>query len=295
MSFSFYLSVLRYTGLAIESFLFSGLLLMFVPNLLRLLSATPSRLERISLLCILGICFYLVQFIVSPLHFSSFDDFLHWRTLADILRTNHLFSVNSMLPVSPYYPGLEIVTNAVSTMSGLSPFYASVVVIGVSRLLMVLSLFLLYERITDSSRLAGIGMLIYMVNPHFLFFDSIFNYETLALPLATFMFYILARYENGHQDHRLGAMRAWFVLAAVTITHHMTDYIFVGLLMLWAAINCIPAEGPIHPGRGRDESGPYGSRPRTPGLSSPFRLDFSTGLRVSVAGKSSLGISLRVF
>src|SRR5712691_5163127 len=101
VSFSFYLSVFRYSGLAFESCFFLGLLLMFVPNLLRLLSPASSRLERICLLCVLGICFYLVQFIGSPQHFTSFDEFLHWRTADDVLRTGHLFSVNSMLPVSP--------------------------------------------------------------------------------------------------------------------------------------------------------------------------------------------------
>ncbi len=106
-----------------------------------------------------------------------------------------------------------------------------------SRLLMVLALFLLFEQITHSSRLAGIGLLIYMANPHFLFFDAIFNYETLALPLATFMLYILARYEIGDKNHRPIIFIAWIVLAAVTITHHMTDYFFVGLLCLWAVVS----------------------------------------------------------
>lgn len=235
--FSFYLSVFRYSSLAVEPCFFLGLLLMFVPNLLRLLSPASSRLERICLLCALGICFYLVQFMGSPQHFTSFDEFLHWRTADDILRTGHLFSVNSMLPVSPYYPGLEIVTNAVSTMAGLSTFYGGALVIIASRLLMVLALFLFYEQITNSSRMAGIVMLIYMTNPHFLFFDAIFNYETLALPLATFMLYILARYETRDKNHRWVIFIAWIVLAAVTITHHMTDYVFVGLLSLWAVVS----------------------------------------------------------
>lgn len=237
VSVAFYLSVLKYTSLEVETCFFLGLLLMFVPNLLRLLSPACSRLERICLLCLLGFSFYFVQFMVSPLRFSSFDDFLHWRTLADILRTGHLFSLNSMLPVSPYYPGLEMVTSAVSTMTGLDAFYAGVLVICASRFLMVLSLFLLYEQITRSSRIAGVGVLIYMVNPHFLFFDSIFSYETLALPLATFMLYILARYEHMDNDFRWLVLMAWPVLAAVTITHHMTDYVFIGLLLLWALVS----------------------------------------------------------
>src|SRR5205823_3208057 len=100
----------------LELFFLPGLLIIFVPNMMRLMAPTPSRFERICLLSVVGICFYLVQLMASPLHFSAFDAFLHWRTADDILRTRHLFSENSLLPVSPYYPGLEIATNALSTI-----------------------------------------------------------------------------------------------------------------------------------------------------------------------------------
>ena len=56
-------------------------------------------------------------------------------------------------------------------MTGLSTFYAGSLVVIAARLLMVLVLFLLFEQITHSSRLASIGVLIYMANPHFLFFN----------------------------------------------------------------------------------------------------------------------------
>ncbi len=237
ISLSYYLSVLRYGNLALELFFLLGVLLMFVPNLIRLQSPAPSRLERIYLLCILGLYCYLVEFMVSPLHFSWFDDFLHWRTADDILRTGHLFSENSMLPVSSYYPGLEIITNAISTMTGLSTFSAEIVIVSISRLIMILALFLFYEQLTESSRMAGIAVLIYMANPHFLLFDAIYNYETVALPLATCMLYILVRYETTYKNHRWALFFAWIVLTALIITHHMTDYIFVGLLIFWAAVS----------------------------------------------------------
>ncbi len=242
VSFAYYIS--PYGDLAFEFFFFLGLLLIFVPNVVRLTSPATSRLERICLLCVVGICFYLVQLMISPLRVSSFDEFLHWRTAADIARTGHLFSENSMLPVSPYYPGLEIVTNAVSTTSGLSTFHAGIVVISAARLLMTLSLFMFYEQITKSSRMAGIATIIYMTNPHFLLFDAYFNYETLALPLATFMLYILARYQTTNEDYRWAIFIAWIVLLAVTITHHMTDYVFDGLLIVWAMISLFQASSP---------------------------------------------------
>ncbi|MFL5705042.1 MAG: hypothetical protein ACJ8AG_19735 [Ktedonobacteraceae bacterium] len=237
VSISYYISVLGYSYPLVEAYCFGGLLIMVVPNLVRLLSRAPTRLERIYLLCVLAGCCYFVQFMSSPLHFSGFDEFLHWRTADDILRTGHLFNENSMLPASPYYPGLEIVTNAVSTMTGLSTFYAGNIVIAASRLLMVSALFLLYEHITSSSRMASIATVIYMANPHFLFFDALYSYETLALPLATLMIYILTRYWNAHENHRWVIGSAWIILVAITITHHMTDYVSDGLLLLWTGVS----------------------------------------------------------
>ncbi len=235
VSFSYYLS--RYGNLALEISFFLGLLLIFIPNLVRLMSQAPTRIERICLLCVVGICFYLVLLMQSPLHFSNYDEFLNWRTAIDIARSSHLFSKNPLLPVSPYFPGLEMLTNALGTITGLSPFYAGIVIISAARLLMILSLFLLYEQFTKSSRMAGIAVIIYMANPHFLIFDAIFSYETLALPLATCMLYILARFQTTNEDHRWIMFAAYLILMALTITHHMTDYVFVALLMLWAIVS----------------------------------------------------------
>ncbi len=220
-----------------ESFFFwFGLLLIFVPSALRLLSPVASRFERLCLLCIAGLCFYLVAVNSSPLYFSSYDEFLHWRTADDILRTRHLFNNNPILPVSPFYPGLEIVTNAVSSLSGLSTFYASHIVLAVARLVMIISLFLLYERAMESTRMAGIATLLYMTNPHFLLFDAKFGYESLALPLAIFALFALARQDKTTSENRWMMIAGWISLATVTLTHHMTAFVVVGLFILWTAI-----------------------------------------------------------
>src|SRR3984893_14111008 len=178
VSFSFDMS--RFGDLALEGLFLPGLLLTYVPCLARLLSPAPLRLERICLLCLVGMCFFLVQLMISPLYIAPYDAMLHWVTADTILRTQHLFGVNSLLPVSPYYPGLEIVTNALSSIGSLSTFQAGTAVIAAARLLVVLALYMFYDQMTMSSRMAGIATMIYMTNPHFLFFDAIFSYETLA-------------------------------------------------------------------------------------------------------------------
>ena len=221
-----------------DFFFWSGLLLIFVPVLARVISSAASRFERIGLLCVDAICLYLVKVILSPLYFSGYDEFLHWRSANDIASSGHLFTPNPLLPVSPFYPGLEIVTNALSRLSGLNTFTAGIVVVGVAHLIMILSIFMLSEQITKSARIAGIAAMLYMANPHFLFFDAQFAYESLALPLAIFVLFAVARHETltVKSERRWMMLTAWVVLGAVIMTHHVTGFILDGLLMLWTVV-----------------------------------------------------------
>jgi len=83
-----------------------------------------------------------------------------------------------------------------------------------------------------------------MTNPHFLFFDAIFSYETLALPIATFMLYILARYDGMcNNNYRWMLFIAWVALVALTTIHHMTDYVFDGFLALWTVASFFQISG----------------------------------------------------
>ncbi len=219
-----------------DIFLWLGLLIIFVPAVVRLISPAASRFERLSLLCVIGICFYLVKVMFSPLYFSYFDEFLHWRTADDIVSSGHLFSSNGLLPVSPFYPGLEIVTDAFAKLSGLSTFISGTIVVGIARLSLIFALFMLYEFITKSARIAGIATVIYATNPHYLFFDAQFAYESLALPLALCMLFLMARSETAKSNRRWITFAAWLILGTVVVTHHVTDFFFDGLFILWVAI-----------------------------------------------------------
>ncbi len=233
----YYLSIYAFSYTILEMSFFSGLLLIFVPNLIRCLSRKPSRHERIFLLCAVGLSFYFVQFMASPAYFTQFDETLHWRTANDLLSLGHLFTPNTMLPVSPYYPGLEIITNAISTTTGLSTFYAGNIVVMAARLLITLATFLFFEKLTSSSRMASFAAIVYMINSHFLFFDAFYSYETLALPFAVFMLYIVVRFKDEHGNYRGVVWTSLLILLALNATHHMTSYVFDGLLLMWAVIS----------------------------------------------------------
>src|SRR5690242_8897083 len=130
-----------------------GLVLIFAPIVIRLfLIQTLERRERVGLLLVLQVLLYFVTMLQYPLAFSSFDEFAHWRTAQDIAATGHLFQDNSLLTISPIYPGLEMLTNAVSDLTGLSLTLSGRIVVGVAHLLLVLALYLLFERVTGSAR-----------------------------------------------------------------------------------------------------------------------------------------------
>jgi hypothetical protein len=201
----------------------------------RLISPKASRFERISLLCVVSVCFYLVKVLYNPLYFTIIDEFLHWRSADDLARSGHLFSANSLLPVSPYYPGLEIVTNALSTLSGLSIFNAGIIVVGVARLATILSFFALFELITGSACTAGIAIVLYMADQHFLYYDTTFAYGSLAVLFLAFVLFVMA-----HDTLKSERLRIVFVaviaLEAITVTHHVTSFVLDGFLILWTVI-----------------------------------------------------------
>ena len=197
-----------------DTYFFTGLLLIFIPPLVRLISPAPSRFERIALVCMVGVACYLVKVMTSPLYFSLFDEFLHWRTVNDIADSGRLFSGNALLPVSPSYPGLEIVTSALASLSGLDTFTSGLIVVGFARLLMIMSLFALYEQVLKSSRMASIAVMIYMANPHFLLFDAQYAYEFLALPLSVFVLFVLSPHQKISVGlTRLKPMASFMILA----------------------------------------------------------------------------------
>jgi hypothetical protein len=221
-----------------EAAFWVGLVVIVVPVGLRIFTLPPSRAERISLILLLAIGLYLCKVVHDPLRVGSYDEFLHIRTAQDIVATGRLFSPNTLLGVSPYYPGLELAATALSETSGLSIFDSGVLMLGGVRIVFALALFLLFETVTKDSRVAGIATLIYMLNPKFLYFDSQFAYETLALPLTALVIYAVRRRGHARFSERTGmTLLILLGIAAVVTTHHVTSLMLAGFLGLWSIVS----------------------------------------------------------
>lgn len=209
--------------------------LVLVPTAARLVSRRLlTARETVALITFLAIAEYLVGVCYSPAAFTFVDELEHWRSTVDILQTGKLSTVNYTLPISPHYPGLEEVTSAVVSVTGLPVFTSGLLIAGTAHLLFVYALYLLFRGISGSYRVAGVGVLCYASNSHFASFDSMFIYQTLALPFLGLT--LLAALRLGSR-RRTGQRASWLTLAVLTIiatvaTHHITSYMLVATLAL---------------------------------------------------------------
>jgi len=217
-----------------EELFWTGLAVIVLPMAARLCSAEPGRRERIWLVLTFGLGMYLAKVAYSPSRIAFSDEFIHLRSVQDDLSTGHLFSFNPLLPEAARYPGLGDVTVALVRLTGLSISTAGFIVIGSARLVLMLVIVLLAEKLSHSSRVAGLAAFLYAANPNFLYWSAQFSYESLALPLALFVIYLVARRSEGTSSRLSGLAAASIV--AVVITHHLSSYFMAFVLLAWTVV-----------------------------------------------------------
>ncbi|GIW07998.1 MAG: hypothetical protein KatS3mg060_2803 [Dehalococcoidia bacterium] len=213
-----------------------GIAEIVAPIVVYLASSSPRRRDRLMAVALLYLALFAVKALQNPLELTYFDELLHWRTALDIIESGRLFEENSLLPASPLFPGLEIVTSALVNLGEIPLHLAGLIVVGAARVLFALSLFLLFELASRSARVAGVAVALYAGNPNFVYFGSQFAYESLALPLAAFALYLTAR----TAQERFANPRLWIALigtlACVTVTHHVTSYVLLLFLIFWSTL-----------------------------------------------------------
>ncbi len=214
-----------------------GQVLILVPVAGRLLSRRHlSNGNTITLIAVVTVAEYLIKVNYSPLGFAFNDEFLHWRNTTNMLSTGQLFEQNYGLPIGTAYPGLEEVTSALVSATGLSVFEAGLIVAGIAHLLFICFLYLAFCVAIRSHRIAGIAVLLYTATPSLTSFNSMFVYETLAL---AFLGMCIVAGLRSALDKSAAERRRWFIIAvlcvlATVITHHVTSYMLTAFLILVA-------------------------------------------------------------
>jgi hypothetical protein len=216
-----------------QPLLWLGVLILALPIFLRLTSREASAGERFALVLLLGLSLFAVKVIRDAPLFTFSDELVHAFNANRIHETHHVFHENPIIEVTPLYPGLEGATSALMGLTGMSSYGAGIVLVGVARLLMMGSLFLLFTRISGSARTGGLGAALYTCNFNFFFWSAQFSYESLALPLLAVVLMAVAERDAAPRDWaRSWALPICLALGAIVVTHHLTSYAATGILLV---------------------------------------------------------------
>ena len=101
-----------------------------------------------------GLLLFLPKLLHSPLFFNFFDQLAHVWTLRHLSEGGGLFVENPINKAVEFYPGLESAAGVLTSATGLSEFVAGNILIGGLHALLAGALFLFYERVADSPRVA---------------------------------------------------------------------------------------------------------------------------------------------
>jgi len=201
-----------------------GLIFAFVPCTAVMVRRDVSRNARVVAGLLLGETLFISKWLVHPLLPASYDELLHLTSLWHLVDGRHFVTPNSLLPVSRFYPGLELFTAGVHWVTGLPGVPSEFIVVMAARALLIVGLFLVVERISHSDRVAGLAVALYMTNPQFYSFDAQFAYETLALAIAMIaLYYALLAVDRS--DSRLQfVLAAGGALVLLALTHHVVSW-----------------------------------------------------------------------
>ena len=214
-----------------------GVAIIAGPILFRLTSDRISAVERFVLVCLFGLALYGVKVIRDSPIFTLQDELIHGFTTNQVVVTHHLFRANPIVAASQYYPGLEAATSSLMTITGLSSYTCGVILVAVARLTLMGSLFLLFLRISRSSRIAGIATAAYAVNFNFILWEGQYSHESLAIPMMALVLMAVAEREAAPRR----ALPAWgppivLTICAVVVTDNLTSYAIAVTLCLLSLV-----------------------------------------------------------
>lgn len=211
-----------------------GMFLFYIPTFWRILSPRIQRSERLVLLVGLALFSYVPKLFRCPYYFCYSDELTWWRGVQNLLGGSPVLSNNPLGLIQGLFPGLPLLTIVLQKAGGLPTFQVGLVLMGVLRVLTLLSLFLLGEKIFNSSRVGAAAAVVYMMNANFLFFSSQYSYESLSIPLLLVILVFLQDILKVN-DRRTGIAWSFVILmsiAAIVITHHLATYMLVAILAI---------------------------------------------------------------
>jgi hypothetical protein len=221
----------RATGTLSAPLWYLTLGLIYVPAAALIMSSRLGDRARVWFTLYMALALLATRFVLYPNQFVYHDELINYRVLLSIAASHHLFTPNSLLPDTADYPGMEVATAGLHQLTGLPLHPAGVAVLLAVRVVMTLTIVRVIERITGSVPAGCLAAAIYATNPQYVFFNSQFSYQSVALPLAFFAVYVVT--VRRAPERLLSIVPGAAVVLAVAATHHLTSLALVIVLWAW--------------------------------------------------------------
>jgi hypothetical protein len=219
-----------------------GMLLIELPIAVLIARRAMSRTMRGALLTLYGIVSYAPKLLRNPALPIFHDEFAHWLETYKILSTGKLFQSNSIVPIIARYPGLHATTAALVHATGLTIWQAAIVLLIIFHVTLVLGIAALAQALGFDNRTASFIAILYALNSSFLYFDTQYAYESMAITLVV---WTLVAFVRAIRSQSGQGRPAWSVLTVVlsagtVVTHHLSSFTLVMIMALVSLILSLP-------------------------------------------------------
>lgn len=222
-----------------DALLWAGRLLIWVPLMLLVVAGGVPGHHRLAALVTQAATQSLVKWMYSPRDFRFPDELLHVRTALEVAAHDTLNVENPVLPISPAFPGLEAITDALASVGDMSIFTAGSIVAAVAHVALAAAVFGLARLAGLGDHHAAIAALVFAVAPQQPMFNAMFIYLTPALLL---MVGALSLALGARAPRRLTAVLSLACVAGVIVTHHVTAIVTLLVLALGAVVAAARAD-----------------------------------------------------
>lgn len=207
-----------------------GMLLMVTPSTARLLAKHSSGHSRALGVLSLGVVTFVPKFLRNPYGPLYHDELAHFRAVQDLLASHVLYTRNPTISIIGDFPGLHIATAAVQGLSGLAFWPTATLLMILTHCAALVAVFVLGQELLPDPRGAGLAAVLYAFNPSYLYFDTQFAYESMAMCLFLWIvaLTLTALRAAGWQRSSRLALAVLLTLAGIT-THHLTTLVLAFL------------------------------------------------------------------
>jgi hypothetical protein len=243
------------TSQAEFAWFWAGMCLMVMPLAVLIACARTPPPLRTALLILYGFVSYAPKLLRDPHAPLYHDEFAHWRATYNILSTGKLFQPTPLVPIISRYPGLHTATAALVHATGLTIWQAATVLLVVFHVALVLGIAALAEaaglgrargeppsQASLGTRTACLTAIFYGLNSSFLYFDTQYAYESMAITLVV---WTLVAYVQAIRSRRGPVRASWASLtvlmsAATVVTHHLSAFTLVLIMALVSLAVSLP-------------------------------------------------------